>query len=158
MKQWFNNLKRHEQLMLLGLSIVLLLYVIFTLLWQPLSESKQKLQQHNQQVAASLQTVKSLAAEYKQLSGGKSGNQQQAAGSLASLVDKAVADNQLTMSRFQPSASGDAQVRFENASFNAVLGWLYQMEYDYRVLVKDLSISKANAPGLVNVSVRVSKG
>ncbi len=158
MKQWFNNLRPHEQWMLLLTGILLVSYLLYALAWQPLKASQTSLAQKNTLASATLREVKRLSQEYLALKA--SGNSAKAAsgGSLASIVDSSVAKNQLTMSRFQPSASGDAQVRFENAGFDAVLAWLHQIETEHGIAVRDLSISKGSATGLVNVSVRVGKG
>ncbi|MCP3908224.1 MAG: type II secretion system protein M [Oceanicoccus sp.] len=157
MQQWFNNLRRQEQLMLLFGSFVVLAYLLFVVILAPMSASVTRLEQQNKQAVESLVAVKELAKEYNALQksgAGKSGSKQ----NLARLIDTTVKASGLTMNRFQPSSSGDVQVRFENAVFNDVIAWIGALENDHGVLVKDLSISNGAATGLVNVSVRLRQG
>ena len=157
MQQWFNNLTRQEQLMLLLVSLVLVLYLLFVLVLRPQSAAIASMQTQNQLARESLAAVQQLAAEYKVLektSAASTGVKQ----NLTRLIDSSVKNNQLTMNRFQPSSSGDVQVRFENAVYNNVLAWLNQLENEHGLLIKDLSITTGAAPGLVNVSVRLRQG
>ncbi len=157
MQQWFNNLRRQEQLMLLFGSFVVMAYLLFVVILTPMSASVANLEEKNLQASESLVAVKQLAKEYKVLvrsGAGKSGAKK----NLARLIDSTVKTSGLTMNRFQPSSSGDVQVRFENAVFNDVIGWISTLENDHGVSVKDLSISNGVATGLVNVSIRLRQG
>jgi general secretion pathway protein M len=157
MQQWFNQLKRQEQLLIIALAAVLVLYLMVVLIWRPMSASVSSLRLQNQQSQQSLQQVEQLAAEYKvleQSAGSRSASKQ----NLTRLIDNTVKKHQLEMSRFQPSSSGDVQVRFENAGYNNVLAWLNELENSHGVLIKDLSITLGAGSGVVNVSVRMRQG
>lgn len=157
MQQWFNSLARKEQLMLLLAAALIFLYVVFYLILAPMSVSVNELNMRNQQAQVSLNTVKTLAQEYTQLQQSGAGKKTSKA-NLTRLIDSTVKSNGLTMKRFQPSSSGDVQVRFENAAFNNILAWLYELEHGNGVLIKDLSVSPGSASGFVNVSVRLRQG
>jgi general secretion pathway protein M len=158
MQQWFNNLTRQEQLMLLLGSFAVLVYIIYVIILRPLSDKADLLATQNVAAAQTLATVKALAEEYKQLekSGASAGSNQKS--NLTRLIDSTVKKNNLVMQRFQPSSSGDIQVRLENAVFNDVVAWLGELELDYLVVIKDLSITPAQGSGIVNVSVRLNPG
>lgn len=157
MQQWFNNLKRQEQLLLLLLAALLTAYLLFALLWRPMAQSAQSLELQNQRSVESLGAVAALAEEYKVLQQtGLARNQSKQ--NLTRLIDSTVKKHQLVMSRFQPSSSGDVQVRFENARYNSVLGWLNELENDHGVLIKDLSITMGAGSGVINLSVRMRQG
>jgi general secretion pathway protein M len=155
MQQWFKNLQRQEQLMVLLAATVTVAYLLFVLLWQPMAEAADTLQRQNEAARETLRTVQRLAAEYQQLQSAGAKAADPSKQSITRLIDSSVKTNELTMERFQPSASGDVQVRFENAAFNKILAWLNQLEVDHGVIIKDLSISPGAANGLVNVSVRI---
>ena len=157
-QQWFNNLPRKEQTMLLIGGGAVLVYIVFVLVLAPMSKSVSELQRKNQVAAETLAEVQRLAAEYKQLESNGGGKPAASRGSLTRLVDSSVQSNQLTMSRFQPSSTGDVQVRFENAVFNNIVAWLNDIEVVNGVMIKDLTISPGSADGLVNVSVRLNGG
>ena len=74
---------------------------------------------------------------------------------LTRLIDTTVKNNTLTMTRFQPSSSGEVQVRFENAVFDHILSWLHELEIGNGIVIRDLSVTNGSAIGLVNVSVRL---
>ncbi|MFA7553415.1 MAG: type II secretion system protein GspM [Spongiibacteraceae bacterium] len=157
MQQWFNNLKRQEQLLLLVGAVVLVAYLLIIIVLRPMSASVASLEIQNKVAQESLYKVQALAETYKTLaqSGAvKVGAKQ----NLTRLIDTTVKKNQLLMNRFQPSSSGDVQVRFDNAVYNNILVWLHELESDHGVVVKDLSISTGSAPGLVSVSVRLRQG
>ena len=155
MRQWFNNLERQEQLMLMLLAAVLVVYVFVAFLWRPMSQSVSDLQLSNERSSESLAKVNVLADEYQALvkTGANSGSKQ----NLTRLIDSTVKQNQLSMSRFQPSSSGDVQVRFENAVYDNIIAWLHALETAHSVRVKDLSITMGSQSGIVNVSVRLRK-
>lgn len=157
MQQWFNNLQRQEQLMLLGGGFAVALYIVFVLILGPMSKSADVLTLQNERATESLHNVQALAEEYTRLKksgAGPTGQKQ----NLTRLIDSTVKKNQLYMSRFQPSSSGDVQVRFENAVFNNIITWINELESEHGTVVKDLSITKGSASGLVNVSVRLHQG
>ncbi len=158
MQQWFNNLTRQEQLMLLLGGGAVVVYIIYVMLLQPMSEKAESLELQNTVAAETLASVKNLAAEYNQLkkSGATSAGNQKS--NLTRLIDTTVKSNNLVMQRFQPSSSGDIQVRLENAVFNDVVAWLGELELDHLVVIKDLSITPGQGSGIVNVSVRLNPG
>ena len=156
MQRWltlFNELKPRAQLLLLGGACVLVIYLFYLLVWQPVSNAKDRVILSNRVAIEDLQDIRALAAEYRQLE--RSGGQRVSGQNLSQIVDSSAARYQLSMSRFQPSSSGDVQIRFDNVSFNAIIAWLYDLESNNAVGVKDLSINPGNASGLVNVSVRL---
>ena len=158
MQQWFNGLTRQEQIMISLGGTAVLAYLVFVIFLRPMANSADVLEQQNNVAMESLSQVKNLAAEFNSLRAAGASNTKTGKQNLARLVDTSVKRNQLTMLRFQPSASGDVQVRFENAVFNHVIAWLAELEIDNGVLIKDLSISPGNAGGIVNVSVRLREG
>ena len=48
-------------------------------------------------------------------------------------------------------------MRLENAAFDDVLKWLYQMEYTEHMLVREVSLTQSSTSGLVNVTVRIAE-
>ena len=149
MQQWYLQLSRRDQTLLAVLGVLIVLYLIFMLAWQPLAEARNTLERRNEAARADLAKVTELAARYRKLAG--SGAAVASSGrSLPAVIDEAVRRNELVMGRFQPSASGDVQVRFDNASF------LGGPSADR---ISPVELETVDAPGsdagLVNVSVRV---
>lgn len=155
MQKWFNKLEAREQLLLMLGSTLVGIYLLYLLLWNPITNKRDNLIVQNQAVAQSLGTVRSLATEYKALKKSGAASKSAVGENLSRIVDSSVARNQLKMNRFQPSSSGDVQVRFENAVFNNIVAWLYELESEYAIEVKELSLTPGAGSGLVNVSVRL---
>jgi general secretion pathway protein M len=155
LQQRFNQLARKEQYYVIVLAVLLIPYCLYMLLWQPVSNSNQQLKQANSVAQQQLQTVQQLAQQYKKLKAGNGSNSGDV--NLPQLIDSSLVRHKLSLKRMQPSASGDIQLRFEEVSFNHLVAWLYELESEYGVLVKDLSINPGNSLGQVSCSVRLRK-
>lgn len=160
MNDWFNNLDRREQWIYLSGAVIVVLYVLYMMLWSPVSEDIGVLDTRNAAEAEKLQWMRDSAKEIAQLRGtgtgaGASGGAQL---SLSQMVNQAAGRQGFRISRMTPSGDREAQVWLDKVSFSAMLAWMDQMENGYGVSVKNISINNANAPGVVNVRVRFLKG
>ncbi|WP_019531402.1 type II secretion system protein GspM [Dasania marina] len=152
----FNQLKRKEQYYVAALLLLLVPYVFYVAIWQPVLTDNKKLQQANIVAQQQLQNVQQLAAQYKKLQNSSGVHNTDV--NLPQLVDSSLLRHQLRLKRMQPSASGDIQLRFEDVSFNDLVAWLHELESEYAVIVKDASITPGNSDGVVSSSVRIRKG
>ncbi len=149
------QLSLRDQKMLALLFGAIVLYALYQVALRPLAMANAKLMAQNAAAQDSLAEVTQMAAQVLALQassaqqGGASGE------NLTQLVDRTVAANQLHMSRFQPGASGDVQVRLDNVSFDQTLRWLNELESAQGVAVRELVVAPGAASGLVNVSVRL---
>lgn len=157
-KQWYRDLARKEQQLILALAVVVVIFIFAKLIWQPIANSRDRLLIQNQQAQQELTTVRALAAEYNSLKSVAGPTSRAGSGNLNQLLNNSVKRHQLSLKRLQPSSNGDVQLRFENAVFNRLVAWLNELEVANGVVVKDISITPAAAAGLVNVSVRVRNG
>jgi len=156
LNNWLANLDQREQLSLLLLAAALAVYLLFVAVWSPLAESREQMSLRNQGVAASLQRVDALVSEVLLLRKGGAGKR--AKRNLTSLINQSTNRMNLQISRLQPNSRGELQVRLENASFDDVLAWLYEMEYGQGLLVREVSLTRSGATGRVNASVRLAQG
>ena len=152
----FRELSLRDQAMLYVLAAAVAAFLLVQIAWRPLANANRNLQQANVALRDSVQNMAQLAAEYRQLQQAGARGGAQGPESLAQLLDRTIAAQQLQMSRFQPGSVGDVQVRFDNSAFDQIVRWLYQLESENGVTVRDLSVAPGAAPGLVNVSVRLS--
>ena len=155
MKAWLAQRNPREQLSLLVLCLVLSAYLVYMLAWRPLAEMRDGLAAQNRAEAARLQRVDALASEV--INRRDSGAVANRRGNLASIINQSTGRLQLQVSRLQPNARGDIQVRLENAVFDDVLAWLYEMEYREGLLVREVSITRAGPAGHVNATVRIAQ-
>lgn len=151
----WQQLSQRDQLMLVLLGAVLVAYLLYQVAYQPLADARDRLVAQNSAAQVSLLKVRQLTAELTRASAEKGPNASAAPVSLPQLIDSTAAAHQLRMSRFQPSAAGDVQVRFDSVPFANLLRWLHQLEQDSGVSIKDLALTPGSAPGLVNASLRL---
>lgn len=155
MKAWFAQLEQREQLSLLVLGIVLGLYLLYMLAWVPLAETREQLARQNSAVAASLQRVDAMVSEILRLrEGGAVGTARR---NLTTLINQSTSRRGLQVSRLQPNSRGEIQVRLEGVSFDEVLAWLHEIENGEGLLVSEVAITPAGAPGRVNATVRIAQ-
>jgi general secretion pathway protein M len=155
MKEWFARLNQREQMSLLALCIVLALYLFYIFVWSPLASKRDELAVQNTAIAASQVRVDAMVSQLLQIR--ESGVQSGAGRNLTSVINESTSRLQLPVIRLQPNSRGEIQVRFENASFDDVLKWLYEMEYTEHMLVREVSLTQSNAAGLVNVTARIAE-
>ncbi len=155
MSAWFLKLEQREQLSLLALAAVLVLYTLYMFVWSPLHNMRDDLAQQNRGVAESLQRVDAMVSEVMQLR--DSDRQVGTRRNLTSLINRSTSRLQLQVSRLQPNSRGEIQVRMEGAAFDDLLAWLHEMEQGEGLLVREVSITQAGSVGRVNATVRVAQ-
>jgi type II secretory pathway component PulM len=74
---------------------------------------------------------------------------------LVALVDRTARDGGIGKSLVgsQPSGNGGLNVRFEQASFDALVAWLSQLGERYGVHAESATIDAAGMPGIVNATL-----
>lgn len=157
MRDWFGRFDQREQLSLLVLALVVSLYLIYLLVWNPLASKRDALVEQNSRVAVSLQQVDAMVSELMQLrDSGVGENRPQR--NLTSLINQSTARAGLQVSRLQPNSRGEIQVRLENAVFDDLLAWLHEMEIQQGLLAREVSLVESGAAGRVNATVRIAQG
>ncbi|MCB1728981.1 MAG: type II secretion system protein M [Halieaceae bacterium] len=155
MRDWFAGLNQREQLSVLVLAVALGLYLLYMLAWAPLADRREQLEQQNRGIATSLQRVDAMVSEIMRLrdEGGAGSSQR----NLTALVNQSTSRRGLEVSRLQPNARGDIQVRLEGAAFDDLVAWLDEIENREGLLVTEVAITQAGAPGRVNATIRISQ-
>lgn len=156
MQAWFARLDRREQLSLLLLAAVVGLYLLWVLLWSPVSALRDRMAEQNAATAAALVRVDTLVAELQQAraSSGPGGQRS----NLAAVVNQSTGRFGLPVSRLQPGSRGDLQVRLENARFADLIAWLHQLELGEGLLLEEVAITQAGSAGFVNATIRIGQG
>lgn len=155
MKQWFAQLAQREQISLLVLASVFVIYLMYILVWLPLESRREALILQNEAVAESRVRVDAMVSQIIQLR--KSGAQSGARRNLTSVINESTTRLKLPVIRMQPNRQGEIQVRLENADFGAMMQWLHEIEHGKGLLVRELSLTQAGTAGRVNVTVKVAE-
>ena len=156
MNNWYSSLNQREQLSLVLLAGAVGLYLLYILAWSPLAGNRDELVLRNQGVASSLVRVDAMVSEVLLLR--ESGASNASKRNLTSLINQSTSRMKLQVSRLQPNSRGELQVRLENASFDDILAWLYEMEYKQGLLVREVSLTQSGSAGRVNASIRLAQG
>ncbi len=156
---WFYQRDRSEQIILALGALVLLIYVLWFMVLQPMGKAREEQRRINVATAEQLSRVRILAAELKsseQQSSG-SGRRRRGGGSIAELLDQTLRQNNLSMKGFQPSSNGEVKLRLDGVAFDNLLQWLYELESQHQVEVRELSVLSGKSAGIVIANVRLFK-
>jgi general secretion pathway protein M len=150
--RWFDGLAQRDRQIVAGLALALALAIGFTFIWLPIHDWSAAAQERQQSETSLLEWMKaneSAAREAGRSGGSTSGAGQ---GSLLTLVANSAAEAGIQLTRVQPEASG-VSVMLQNQPFSEVLRWLSRMVDQQQVTIRQVSIDRQSAPGLVNARV-----
>lgn len=154
MREWFDNLAQREKIFVAAGAGIVLVAVLWSLLLYPVYagverlavtvESKRVLVGWMQAAAAQIKAGGDVAA------GGDVGAQ-----SLVVVIDRSARQAGLggALSRNQPVGDDGIRVRLEGAPFDAVAGWLAQLQTTFGLGLESASFERAATPGTVNASL-----
>ncbi|MBK6727489.1 MAG: type II secretion system protein M [Xanthomonadales bacterium] len=156
MSAWWSALaERDRRFLSIGAAIVALL--LFWALWfDPLRVARASLADSVQQGEADLVYMQAAAQRLATLqSGGSASVFDRGGRSLLALADASAREAQLAnaLKRIEPVSSGRVAVSLEAASFDAMAGWLEQLQQRYGVRAEEFSINRAAGIGQVDARV-----
>ena len=157
LQQRFLNLSNRQQVLWVSGLLCLLVVLVYFSFWRTITDEGEQLDKQYAVAMERLQKVELLAEEYKVLNKVRPGKGAASRSNLSRIADISAANNQLLIKRYQPTANGGAQLRFENVVLENVIGWLYEMEAVHNISLQDISITNGREESLVNVSVRLSQ-
>ncbi len=156
--EWFNNLEKREQLILIGGLLAAMVLGLWSF-YLDLSDERARYQERTLNAEETLVWMKQSVAAIKAAKGSGASNSggEFANKSLSQLSELAAKRSGLRFSRFQPKGNDEAQVWFDKVAFSKLLDFLTRLELDYGVSVETMSVNAANAPGVVNARIKFAK-
>jgi len=154
MKYWFLNLSLRERQMVVAAVVVTLLYLLFLLVWQPISDSYERNKKNVLTASETIRWMNKAAKEVKQLGGSNLvDSQTRGKGFILGVIDRSVRKAGLAnvMKRVQPEGSTGVRIWFENATFDEFFKWLTAVEDKQGLIVNEINIEKTESTGLVNI-------
>ena len=155
MKDWFNGLGSREQLMVGAAAIVVVLFLLYLLVWTPLSSGHDTFKTR---VAAQRETVvwmEQSAQTLQQLKRARGPGARGLGGkSLRAMAVSTARSNGLgpALKRVEPEGSRNVRVWLENASFDQVVKWLGTLSTTYGISTDSASLERVtDAAGRVTV-------
>lgn len=148
MKAWWLGLNSREQRLVGSLAGVLMIFIFYSFIWQPLNENIEKSQKKLTRQQALLTFVSEETQRYKAEK--KNGNNQASSGSLSSIVNRSARQQAITITRIQPQ-SNSVQVWIDNIAFSQLLTWLEKLANKEGIEVDTIDLTKGEQPGQVRV-------
>jgi general secretion pathway protein M len=152
---FLNKYNRREQLLILGLAAILVVFIFWAAIISPLNKKRDLLVRQNAATSESLGQVQMMTAQIQQLQ--NQGAQAQSGENISSVIDTSLRNNGLKMDGFQPGPSGDVRVRLEMARYDALMQWLYELEYKHGISILEISLAETRDIGIVTVNLRLQK-
>ena len=147
-KSWWQGLNIREQRLVLVMSAVFSVFLLYSLIWQPLNERLAKTEQTLASRQALLTWVTENTARYQNVKltgGGKSSS-----GSLSSIINRTANQQQLTITRMQPQGD-NLQVWLDSAPFTQLLFWLEHLANNENLQVQAIDLAQGDKQGEVRV-------
>ncbi|WP_206483218.1 type II secretion system protein M [Thalassotalea sp. G2M2-11] len=147
MKAWWLQLNAREQRLISALSAVVIVFILYSLIWQPLNthieKGEQKLDKRNELLA----WVTSETARYQAAKGQLA---RPSSGSISSIVNRSARSYDISIARIQPQ-NNDVQVWIDSVSFTQLLQWLAQLAEKEGIQVLNIDIAASERSGEVQV-------
>ncbi|WP_086934057.1 type II secretion system protein GspM [Agarilytica rhodophyticola] len=153
LKEWWAQAPARDQLALVICSGFLIVYFLFMVVLKPVNDLRQKQIVTNNALRNSLENVRELASQV--VANKSSGQSNRRGNALENIVQQTVSANNLQVASMNASGKNGVRLRFEEARFENVLKWMYEMEVSQNVKIKDLSVSNSSNPGMVTVNLRM---
>ncbi len=154
-RTWLQQKTPREQLIVLAGLGVVLTYLVWLLLWQPMLQARTLSAQRVANAEQSLLAVRVLAQELASARAsaatGVSGT-----GNLAQSLDESASALGLRIASLEPAADNSSvAVRLNDVSMATVLAWLSDIENSGAMSIDALTLSPVQTPGNVTVSLRL---
>ena len=148
MKQWWEGLNPREQQLVAVMSVIVVVFLFISLVWQPLNTNieKSRIKLAKQQELAVW--VSENVAQYKQLQ--KSGGKKSSGGSLSSVVNRTAKQRAIAIARMQPQGD-DLQVWIDEVAFNELINWLEHLTTNEGIIIQAADLAVGNVAGTVKV-------
>lgn len=154
-KSWLQQKTPREQLILIaGLGMVLT-YLVWLLMWQPMLQARALSAQRVTNAEQSLLAVRTLAQELA-VARATSASGARGTGNLAQSLDESASALGLRIAALEPAADNSSvSVRLNDVSMSTMLAWLSDIESSGAMSIDSLTLSPVQTPGNVTVSLRL---
>ncbi|MFL0800884.1 MAG: type II secretion system protein M [Agarilytica sp.] len=155
LKEWWSQASSRDQLALVIGGGFLSLYILFMAVLSPVQNMRAKEETKNNALRNSLENVRGLAAQV--MAQKTTGSQENSRGSIENIVQQSVSAKGLQVASMAASGKDGVRLRFDEANFEKVLQWLFEMEVTHNFRIKDLSVAPGANPGTVSMNLRIHK-
>ncbi len=147
-KQWWQQLNVREQRLVLAMGSAVIVFLLYTLLWQPLNTNLANTENKLASRQALLTWVDENVARYQSIKLKSSGKK--ATASLSSIINRTANRYQLKITRMQPQGES-LQVWLDTAPFSELLFWLEHLANNEGLQVQAIDLASSDNAGEVRV-------
>ena len=159
MNAWWSSLQARERSVITVGAIVLITFLVLWLGLRPLFMQADSARQRVEDKSLLLADLRATAAEMgnRPANGAKMPTVNE---SLVVIVDRSTRESGLAgaLKRNQPAGTNQIRVRFENASFNQVMGWLGLLHSTYSIEIESAAFETTDQVGQVQASLTLQRG
>jgi general secretion pathway protein M len=148
MKEKWQQLNLREQRLVIIMSSVIGIFLLYSVIWQPLNDNLLKANEKLARQQALLVWVSEKTQYFNQINQGK--GPVKSGGSLSSVINRTANQHQLTITRMQPQGE-NLQVWIDAASFTQLLFWLEHLANNEGLQVQNIDLARGDVPGEVRV-------
>lgn len=149
------QLNDRERVMVYAAVVALLIFIPYTVIWVPLTNSVEEKRTRVEKQEADLVWMQSNLSEVKRLSqmsgtGGSNTGQP-----LYGVVESTARQKFGSDIRIQQEGKNGIRIRISNSSFDELMIWLDDLQFRHKIVVKDCKVTSENTPGRVEASILV---
>ncbi|MCP3673792.1 MAG: type II secretion system protein M [Gammaproteobacteria bacterium] len=149
----FKAMENREQKILVSGLIFVLLFIVYSMIYKPMTSSIGSLQKSNAENQQLRIWMAESVAAIKNSSGSKSNTNKRRGRSLNEVINSTASDAKISISRSQPRDNNQYQIWFDQIVFNELLVWLNVLQTDFGVYVSNINLGTTNKNGLVRVNL-----
>lgn len=158
MKAWWAGLVPREQRIVLGGLVALALVVLWLGVWEPIASSRAELRSEVAALSNDLAWMQQVSDQVRRR-GAQQRNQPASAGaggSVLTLIEVSANASGIkqALGRVQPDGSG-ARLSFDEVGFDALVGWLNDLENRHGLKISQLAVDVGSTPGTVSARLMV---
>jgi len=152
MKAWWSRLQSRERVLLGAAALVVVLSLLWILVWEPLSDSRQALRDELAAQHALLDWLERIQPQVEQLRREDHGARSLEGRSALAVVDQSAraAGLAAALKRIEPGAGDEIRVSFEQAAFVDLMTWLERLIQTRPLVVARFEVSRGNQSGRVD--------
>ena len=152
MKAWWSRLQSRERALLGAAVLVVVLSLLWTLVWEPLVNSRQALRDELAAQHALLDWLERIEPQVEQLRNQDRGERTLEGRSSLAVVDQSAraAGLAAALKRIEPGAGDEIRVSFEQAAFVDLMTWLERLIQTRPLVVARFEVSRGNQSGRVD--------
>ena len=152
MKEKWQQLSLREKRLVIITAIVVVVTLIYFMIWEPLQDGIETSRVRVNAQTNTLQQIRELAAEARQLRATKSRAGTRGGGSLLVIIERTAQQKNLksNLQKVQPEGQDGVRVWVENAAFDQLIDWLALLENKNTIYVSEIIIERQKEPGRIN--------